>query len=62
MRAWNKAEELGAVCRSGINWTWADGFTRDKAEEFIRWLEANGYEHRGIYPEQGCNLCRVRFR
>jgi hypothetical protein len=52
-----KARELGATKASrAINWTWASGFTKPNAEEFIRWLDANRYEHRGIYGDA------VRFR
>jgi hypothetical protein len=46
-----KAEELGATISGGINWDWATGFpSPEVAKEFIAWLDANNYEHRGYYP------------
>jgi hypothetical protein len=63
MGAMQKAQELGATLRSGIAWVWALGFTQEKGEEFIKWLDANGGEHRGIYPRNdGSGLVDIRFR
>lgn len=51
MDPWEKAKELGAtIGEGGINWTWALGFTKEKAEEFVAWLVENGFDHRGVYP------------
>lgn len=46
-----KALALGAqAIEEGINWTWAVGFpTKQAAEDFVRFLESIGYEHRGVY-------------
>ena len=59
-----KAKELGATeFRDGTNWAWCCNFpTRLCAEDFTRWLDQEGYEHRGIYPpDRGC-LWSVRYR
>ncbi len=47
-----KAKELGAKeVMWVINWCWAKDFRRaDGGREFVRWLDANGFEHRGYYP------------
>lgn len=64
MNASDKAIELGAEkIDGGINWTWAISFpNRRIAEEFVRWLEENGYEHRGVYPDEDSTSCSVRYR
>jgi len=50
----DKAKELGAKeIRGGINWTWAFGFTKEKAQEFVKWLDENEYDYRGVYPPSG---------
>ena len=56
------AEELGGeVAPMGINWTWVDYFpSRKAAESFIEALEADNWEHRGIYQVEDC--ISVRFR
>ncbi len=47
------ATDLGAIEVShGINWSWAKGFpSQAKAAQFLAWLESQGREHRGIYPQ-----------
>lgn len=63
MTATDKAEELGATAiEGGINWTWAKGLEKSKAEEFLKWLDANGYEHRGMYGTEDVNIFDVRYR
>lgn len=60
-----KARELGAVdVVGGINWTWANEFPdHAKSMQFIQWLEANGYEHRGSYPNGAPDYSwSVRYR
>jgi len=59
-----KAEELGATTSYGINWVWASGFpSMEKAEEFIRYLDSHGVEHRGIYPDRSrAGFYDIRFR
>lgn len=60
----DKAKELGCLnpCDSRINWIWANGFpTVQAATEFVEWLEANDYEHRGVYPN-GKGGADVRYR
>jgi hypothetical protein len=61
-----KARELsGSEPRMGINWMWACGFTKEKAEEFIRYLDEHKpyrIEHRGIYPSDREGYYDIRFR
>jgi len=59
-----KARELGATkIEGGINWTWALGFTEEKAEEFVKWLNKNAFDYRGPYPPSGRNVTYdIRFR
>lgn len=45
---------------SGMCWSWAEGFTRDQAYDFLKWLEANRYEHRGVYRLGGDYSVRYR--
>lgn len=54
----------GRIMEGGINWTWAERFpTEVKAEEFVTWLEHNGYEDRGVYPPSaGEKGYSVRYR
>jgi hypothetical protein len=66
-QAFAKAVALGAEISGGINWDWAVGFpTREAGEEFIKWLEANRYEHRGIYTDTSngelLDTVSIRFR
>lgn len=63
-KAMDKAVELGATIREGgISWIWADGFpSLLKAQEFVDWLDANEFEHRGVYEGNNTPLCDVRFR
>lgn len=60
----DKARELGATIKGGINWIWAIGLPLAKAEKFIAWLNKNHYEHRGIYPRRDgdSELADIRFR
>jgi hypothetical protein len=69
MTAAEKAKELGATIEGGINWTHAKGFTSPAhGQEFVQWLEANGYETRGYNPAQPesendlLHMDSVRFR
>lgn len=60
-----KAVQLGCKFphNVGINWTFAEGFpSEEKAMEFVEWLEANGYEHRGFYAGTQGGLNSVRYR
>jgi hypothetical protein len=60
MKGIEKAKELGCErIEGGINWTWAIHFPSDEvAKRFTEWLDANGYDHRGVYyPDFS-----VRFR
>ena len=60
----DKAAELGAtiVAERGINWTWSHGFpTREAANEFVKYLDSLGFEHRGVYPNED-GTCSVRWR
>ena len=59
-----KAKELGATRPyvRGIAWVWSTGFpTEAKAKEFVAWLEANCYEHRGVYKVDSLGY-NVRWR
>lgn len=63
--AHEKAKELGATIDGGINWDWAISFpSREVGEEFVKWLEANNYEHRGVYADtrDGETLATVSVR
>jgi hypothetical protein len=65
MKADEKAKELGAVVAKQwlINWAWSYGFpSKEKAIEFVGWLDANGYEHRGIYDGRDHGGFDVRWR
>ncbi len=45
------AESSGARIESGINWTWARGFTNELvATIFHDDIVEAGYETRGVYP------------
>lgn len=44
----------------GINWTWISFKERSNGELFIKYLDNNGLEHRGIYAEDPG--CAIRFR
>lgn len=61
MNAVEKAESLGATISGGINWTWANSFTQETAQEFLAWLDEHDYEHRGMYPNRELGW-GVRFR
>jgi hypothetical protein len=46
------AKYPGVATIGGINWTWSSGFIRrEDAEQFIKWLDTHGFEHRGIYGD-----------
>jgi hypothetical protein len=63
MNASEKTIELGGTVSGGINWTWSIGFSPEAAEEFEAWLDDNGYDHRGIYPNRDSEELRdVRWR
>jgi len=47
----------------GINWTWIHNIPEQTAKDFIDWLNNNGGEHRGMYPEnENSELYAIRFR
>ncbi len=65
----SKARELGATVEGVIDWTWAKGFpTPEAGQQFVQWLEENGFDHRGYYPAQpdssnpNLRVDGVRFR
>lgn len=34
----------------GINWAWTREFDSfDGADEFVKWLDSKGFDHRGVY-------------
>lgn len=43
------AKALGATIEDGINWTWATFDSKAAAEKFVKAIEENKREHRGIY-------------
>jgi len=44
----------------GINWTWISFKNKSNGELFIKYLDENNFEHRGIYAnDPGCD---IRFR
>jgi len=58
-------EKLGGkLAPPGINWRWTAFPDVKSAESFIKWLEDNDYDHRGIYPptRPGETTYDVRFR
>lgn len=61
-----KAIELGSKdpANYGINWAWANSFPSKKAaEQFVAWLNDNGYEHRGVYiDDNSFGSASVRYR
>ncbi len=58
-----KAKELGGMVQPwGINWGWVLGFpTKGNAEEFVSWLNKQGFDHRGVYPGNETSF-NVRYR
>lgn len=64
MDAKAKAIELGSPdpFDSHIAWVWANNFpTKEKGEEFVKWLTKNGFEHRGCYANAD-GTSSVRYR
>jgi len=60
-----EARRLGALQFevSGSNWHWAMDFpTELTAEDFVQWLGAHGYEHRGAYRPWKGRLWSARYR
>lgn len=61
---WNDAlrlaKELGATISGGINWTWANGLTKENADKFMAFLVENRFDHRGIYQDN--EQYHIRFR
>lgn len=39
----------------GINWEWAHFPTKEAAQSFVKYLEAHGWDHRGVYPPNHLN-------
>ena len=56
-----KATSLGAECKHSINWSWAKFPTREPADEFVAWLDANDYDHRGVYSLETGEFA-IRYR
>lgn len=56
-----KAIELGATLSGGINWDWAEKFSPENAEIFIKWLDDRGFDHRGIYSQDD-GTKSIRYR
>lgn len=44
-KAEEKAESLGAQISIGPEWTWATGLRKRKADEFVKFLNAYGFEY-----------------
>jgi hypothetical protein len=60
-----EARRLGALQFqvSGSNWHWAMDFPTELiANDFVQWLNAHGYEHRGAYRPWNGRLWSVRYR
>ena len=61
MNVYEYGISLGATLESGINWNWFVGFpSLETAEQFVAFLDAHGFEHRGIYSMN--ETWDVRFR
>ena len=54
-------EELGGTVDGGMNWTWANEIpTKENADKLFEYIKENGYDHRGIYTDDG--TWSIRFR
>lgn len=68
MNNWTKLTQIGKslngrLQEGGINWTWMYFDRQEDADEFVRQIDANDGEHRGVYKPDARNTCySVRYR